>query len=245
MPASGGEGDEMEEVSDAEMQAHGNAGMEPPPVQERARKRRKRARQRQRRTSDIQDVLPCPECKALQLLDLPVALLLEILRLVGNLQSADAGARARNDAYMDLCAAEERHGEGLQFCAFWTKEVRDFFKDMLRFDQSEARHKARNSFTNDDFTDAEWHAAMAAAEAEVKQRPRQLDTRCRRFYSEKLEEFLKYFNGIKIQNDPMTYERGSLDFFVYIKEASKPSLQALERQLVTHLPPDIRFATEP
>ena len=210
MPSSGGEGDEMEEVPDARMQA--------PPVQERTRKRK-------REELDIQNVLPCPESKALQLLVLPDALLREILP-EGNLQSAYEDVRAQYAAYMDLIAAEKRLGEALQFSARWVDETKETFYGQQRRDTRVARLEAKKSLpAGYKHDDAQYKTAMNAANEQVRKKVCLLDWRYRANIFLKLQEFVRFF----VQK--MTRNAGPGDYFALIRRLSKPPVDRLVSQL--------------
>ena len=235
MPASGGNEDVMEEVSDTEMppavhppahkraRSSGGDEMEEVPDAEMRSAVHPPARKRARLTGP--GVSVCSKPRALRLLDLPVALLLEILRLVGNLQSADKDVCARNAAHGALIGAERRLGEALQFGATWTNETKEHYNQLWRRDICDARLTARRSFGEVVVTDAVWYAAMHAAEDKVRERARHLDPRCRTYFIEKLEEFVKYFFQI------MTRNAGLDDFFERIRRLSKPSVDAFVSQL--------------
>ena len=212
----------MEEVPDAEMQAPEDAGMEPPPVQKSTRKRK-------RAELDIQNVLPCPESEALQLLVLPDALLQEILP-EGNLQSAYEHVRAQYAAYMDLSAAEKRLGEALQFSATWVNETKEEFNAQQRRDYRVARLEARKSLPAE-YTDIQFEAAMKAANEQVREKVCLLDWRYRENLIAKLEEFVRFF----VQK--MTRNAGPADYFALIRALSKPPVERLVSRLSNETQP--------
>lgn len=220
MSQSGGEGDEMEEVSDAEMQPLGDAGMQPPPVHEPPKKRRKLANHK----------IQLPKKNRLYLLDLPVVVLLAILELVENLQSAPAVMHARNAAHLVLNDAQRRSSEALGFCTKWTEEIKEHFMKLQKRDMCDARTKTRQSFPDDpdEVTKDKRYAAVEAAQQEVRKRPRDQDPRCGEYFIEKLQEFVWYFVQIMTRN---ASPASPGDYFARIRRLSEPSVDAFVRQL--------------
>ena len=229
--------DEMEVVSDEEIPAPADAGapgdaeIEQPPVIEPAPKRQ-RIGLDQSSQRDLNHDSGGPG-----LLDVPVVLLLEILRLVGNLHSANPDVLALNAAYWDLNDAERRLGMAMHCVANWTIETQEHFRKLLKRDMCDAQFEARQHFT-DEVTDAQRTEAIMAAQQEMRQTPRDLDRRCREYFRDKLQEFVHLF----VQT--MSRKAGPDDYFASIKRLSEPLVDALAGQL-PHMPPNIRCDTEP
>ena len=224
MSPSGGEGDEMEEVSDAGMQPLGDAGapgdaeIEQPPVIEPARKRR-RIGLDQSSQRDLKH-----DSGGSCLLHVPAVVLQEILDGAKHLQSAGVGMHARNAAFMQTIGAERRSSEALGFCTTWTEEIKEHFMKLQKRDMCDARFETRQSFT-DEVTNDQRYAAVEAAQQKVRKRPRDQDPRFREYFIEKLQEFVCYFVQI------MTRNASPGDYFARIRRLSKPLVDAFVRQL--------------
>ena len=220
---SGGEGDEMQEVPDAGMQAH--AGMEPPPVQKRARKRRRNDEMEEVGDAEVDPpVRKRPRCLTPGLFDLPPELLKNVVQSTEVLECVDDKQADEDDAHKDHSFAVECLCKWELYCIAWTRNTTDRFKDLQ---QPELRRAQRGLHC--------WDACVVA-QTKVEKLPRQHDLSYRQVVRQQVGIFVtEYCTMLRRRK----YGQDVASFKQLIEEQADPVTEALCGKLGP-CPPDVR-----